>query len=178
MKKPPPLLFALLVLLGGCSSVSVQDYADNKPRLVIEEFFDGHLVAQGIVKDRGGKVIRYFRADIDASWQDGVGTLDEKFVFDDGELQSRIWTLKPDGKGEYIGSANDVVGETRLKLAGNSLFMEYVLRIPYGDDTLDLTIDDRMYLVSETVLLNESGMSKWGFEVGEINLVIEKQPAP
>ena len=168
-------LFTWLALLAGCSSVSVQDYAGNKPRLVIEEYFNGHLIAQGIVKNRSGQVTRFFRADIMASWKDGVGTLDEKFVFDDGELQSRIWTLQPDGNGGYIGSANDVVGETRLKLAGNSLFMEYVLRIPYGEDTLDLTIDDRMYLVSETVLLNESSMSKWGFGVGEINLVIEKQ---
>jgi hypothetical protein len=49
-----------------------------------------------------------------------------------------------------------------------------LLRIPYGDDTIDLRIDDRMYLVSDRVLLNESVMTKWGFEVGQINLVIEK----
>jgi hypothetical protein len=32
-------------------------------------------------------VIRYFDASIDASWEDGVGTLDENVVFDDGEEQ-------------------------------------------------------------------------------------------
>jgi hypothetical protein len=31
-----------------------------------------------------------------------------------------------------------------------------------------------MYLVSERVLLNESIMTKWGFEVGSLMLVIEK----
>jgi hypothetical protein len=31
-----------------------------------------------------------------------------------------------------------------------------------------------MYLVSERVLLNESIMTKWGFEVGQITLVIQK----
>lgn len=162
------------VLLSACASVSVEDYANNEPRLVAEQFFDGQLMAHGVVKDRGGKVIRYFNASIDASWRDGIGTLDERFVFDDGERQTRVWTLKPTGDGNYIATAGDVIGDGRMKVAGNSLFLDYVLRIPYDGDTLDLRIDDRMYLVSERVLLNESIMTKFGFEVGRIMLVIEK----
>ena len=167
-------LLLATMLLSACASVSVDDYAGNQPVMDVRQFFDGRLDAHGIVKNRSGKVIRYFSASIDASWKDGVGTLDERFVFDDGERQTRIWTLKPDDSGGYRGSANDVIGDTRLKTAGNSLFLEYVLRIPYGDGTLDINIDDRMYLVSPRVLLNESIMTKWGFEVGQLMLVIEK----
>jgi hypothetical protein len=162
------------LLLGACASVSVEDYAGNEPQLVAEQFFDGKLVAHGVVKNRGGRVIRYFSASIDASWRDGVGTLDERFVFDDGERQTRVWTLKPTGDNSYIATAGDVIGDGKLKIAGNSLFLDYVLRIPYDGDTLDLRVDDRMYLVSERVLLNESIMTKFGFEVGRIMLVIEK----
>ena len=61
-----------------------------------------------------------------------------------------------------------------MNVSGNSLFMQYILRIPYEDDTLDLQIDDRMYRVSDRVVINESTMRKWGFEVGKIVLVIEK----
>lgn len=168
------LIAACGVLLGACSTVSVEDYADNRPQLVAEQFFNGQLVAHGVVKDRGGKVIRYFSASIDASWKDGVGTLDERFVFDDGERQTRVWTLKPSGDNHYIATAGDVIGDGRMEIAGNSLFLDYVLRIPYDGDTLDLRIDDRMYLVSERVLMNESIMTKWGFEVGRILLVIQK----
>jgi len=162
------------LLLSACASVSVEDYAGNQPRLVAEQFFAGRLMAHGVVKDRGGKVIRYFSASIDASWRDGVGTLDERFVFDDGERQSRVWTLKPAGDNSYLATAGDVIGEGKMKVAGNSLFLDYVLRIPYDGDTLDLRIDDRMYLVSERVLLNESIMTKFGVEVGRIMLVIQK----
>lgn len=171
--------FSLLILsigiLSACASVSVTDYEKNSPRLVLQDFFNGSLRAHGIVKDRSGKVIRYFDASIDASWEEGVGTLDENFVFDDGEKQQRIWTIVKDDAGKYIGTANDVIGSPQLKVAGNSLFLNYVLRIPYEDGTLDLNIDDRMYLVSENVLINESIMTKWGFHVGEIILVIEKE---
>jgi hypothetical protein len=170
--------FSLLILsigiLSACANVSVTDYAKNSPKLVLQEFFNGSLRAHGIVKDRSGKVIRYFNASIDASWVDGVGTLDENFVFDNGEKQQRIWTIIKDDTGKYIGTANDVIGSSQLKVSGNSLFLNYVLRIPYEDGTLDLNIDDRMYLVSNNVLINESIMTKWGFQVGEIVLVIEK----
>lgn len=170
-------LFILLVasgLLTSCSSVRVTDYAGNKPTLVLHEFFNGSLTAHGVVKNRSGKVIRYFNAAIEADWKDGVGTLDENFLFDDGEKQQRIWTLIKDESGHYVGTANDVVGSSTLKVAGNSLFLDYLLRIPYKDGTLDIHIDDRMYLVSDTMLINESVMTKWGFEVGEILLVITK----
>ena len=164
-----------LIFTSACSSITVDRYADNKPQLVPEKFFDGQLSAHGIVKDRGGQVIRYFSAKIKAYWVDGVGTLDESFVFDDGEKQTRVWKLKPDAEGSYVATAGDVIGEGKLKVAGNSLFLDYVLRIPYGDGTIDLRIDDRMYLVSDKVLLNESIMTKWGFRVGQITLVIEKE---
>jgi len=168
------LLMLLIGLVPACTSVSVTDYASNSPKLVLQEFFNGSLRAHGTVKDRSGKVTRYFNATIDASWQNGVGTLDENFVFDDGEKQQRIWTIIKNDAGQYIGTASDVIGNSQLEVAGNSLFLNYVLRIPYEDGTLDLEIDDRMYLVSKNVLINESVMTKWGFEVGEVVLIIEK----
>ncbi len=171
-------LVALLSItsLLGCSSVAVDDYADRTPLLVPEQFFDGYLTAHGIVKDRSGKVIRYFNADIKAYWKDGVGTLEEDFVFDDGEKSRRVWTLKPVGPGRYIGTAGDVIGEGEVRVAGNSMFLDYVLRIAYGDGSLDLRIDDRMYLVTPDILINESRMTKFGVEVGEIVLMIERRP--
>ncbi len=166
--------FLLLALLGltACSSVQVTDYRDNTPRFEAEQFFNGTLTAHGVVQDRGGKVIRHFNADIIAYWRDGVGTLEEDFVFDDGEQQRRVWTLTPNGPGRYIGTAGDVVGEGDMVVSGNSAFLDYVLRIPYGDGTVDVRVDDRMYLVDEHVLLNESDMTKFGVRVGRLLLTI------
>jgi len=161
-------------LAAACSSVTVEDYANARPELVPEDFFSGELVAHGVVKNRGGKVIRSFTAQIVAYWRDGVGTLEEDFVFDDGEKDRRVWTLTPAGGNSYVGTAGDVVGEGRAQLAGNSLFLDYVLRIPYNEGTTDLRIDDRMYLIAPDVLINESRMIKFGLEVGQILLVIRR----
>ncbi len=175
MKNLRIVIITLGILLTlSCSSVEVTDYQNNQPAFVLEEFFDGQLIAHGVLKDRSGLVTRYFTADIKAYWQDGIGTLEEDFVFDDGEEQRRVWTLRPDGENHYIGTAGDVVGESNISVAGNSVFLSYVLRVPYNDGTIDVTIDDRMYMISPSVVLNESGMSKFGVSVGELMLVIQK----
>ena len=168
------LVIPAALSLAACSTVSVDDYADKRPTLVPETFFNGSLTAHGVVKDRSGQVIRSFNADIRAYWRDGVGTLEEDFVFDDGEKDRRVWTLTPAGGNSYVGTAGDVVGEGRAQLAGNSLFLDYVLRIPYNEGTTDLRIDDRMYLIAPDVLINESRMIKFGLEVGQILLVIRR----
>ncbi|MFK7831079.1 MAG: DUF3833 domain-containing protein [Congregibacter sp.] len=170
------LVFALVPLfVSACASVSVDDYATMEPEFVPERFFDGPLVATGMVKDRGGRVIRRFTADIDASWVDGIGTLDERFLFSDGEESHRVWTLMPLGQGRYRATAGDVVGDGHAQVAGNAMFLDYVLQVPYGDGTIDLTIDDRMYLITPDTLVNESVMRKFGFRVGGIVLSIERQ---
>lgn len=167
-------LMVCSLILASCSPITVNDYAGNKPKIVMEQFFDGPLTAHGVVKDRSGKVIRSFNATIDASWEQGVGTLDEQFIFDDGEQQQRIWQLTKTAEGRYIGTANDVVGEGEINVAGNSVFLDYILRIDYQGEPLDLRIDDRMYLTSDNVMINESTMTKWGFNVGSLLLVIKK----
>jgi hypothetical protein len=162
-----------LLFFSSCSSVKVTDYRENKPVMVLETFFNGLLIGQGIIKNRSGQVIRSFSVDIKASWDNGVGTLDENFVFDDGETQQRIWTLVKQVDGSYTGTASDVVGQASIQVSGNSLFLDYVLTIDYDGNDLDLRIDDRMYLLTDRLLLNESTLLKWGFEVGEIILTIE-----
>lgn len=162
----------IISLLGACSPVTVEDYRNYKPALQPETFFSGYLTAHGVIKNRSGLVIRTFNAHIDANWREGIGTLVEDFTFNDGESQQRIWTLTPNRSGSYTGTAADVVGPGKMKLAGNSLFLDYVLRIPYGESTIDVRVDDRMYLVAPDVLINESVMKKFGVKVGSIDLVI------
>jgi len=178
MRRLYVLLWAGLIMtlfLAGCSSVKVSDYEGLSPKIVPEEFFNGQLTASGVVKNRAGKVIRYFNADIKASWQGAVGTLDENFVFDDGERQRRVWKLIRQDDGTYLGTAGDVVGEAKGEIAGNSMFLKYVLEVPYKDGTINLAIDDRMYLVNPTTLINESEMRKFGLCIGQIILVIRKR---
>jgi|TARA_B110000483_G_scaffold243659_1_gene334989 hypothetical protein len=171
-------LILLLVTLFGCGSAGIKDVIIEQPKLVPEQFFDGDLTASGVVKNRSGQVIRSFTAAIKAYWIDGVGTLEEDFVFNNGETQRRVWTLTPRPDGSYTGTADDVTGSAIIEVAGNQMILDYVLQVPYKDGTLDIRIDDRMYLVEEGLLLNESRMTKFGFTVGYILLSITQNNPP
>jgi hypothetical protein len=68
-----------------------------------------------------------------------------------------------------------VVCEGAAEVAGNSMFLDYVLRVVYGDGSIHLTIGDRMYLVQPDILINESVMGKFGLRVGELVLLMKKE---
>ena len=172
---PLSLILLMSLVLAGCAGPALDDYQSTGPDLVPSQFFTGELSARGVVKDFSGEVIRTFDADIVASWDDnGVGTLDEVFRFDDGEEQTRVWTLTPEGEG-YHATAGDVVEPGTMRWSGNAIHMNYVLSIARDSGTIDVRMDDWMYLVTPDTLINETTMSKWGVDVGEVVLVIQKQ---
>jgi hypothetical protein len=169
------LLFSI-PLLTACAGPTLDTYRERGPELIPKQFFSGELSAQGVVKDFSGEVIRTFDADITASWDDsGTGTLDEVFRFDDGEQQTRTWTLTPEKAG-YRATAGDVTEPGVMRWQGNAIHMNYMLEIAYGDDTINVRMDDWMYLITPDTLINQTTMSKWGVDVGELVLVIQKQP--
>jgi len=169
--------FILLTLFVGCSTMEIEDFSEATPTSVPEQYFNGELTAYGIVKDRSGKIIRSFKGDLVGSWdKNGVGTLDESFVYNDGETQKRIWTLTPNGSNSYIGTAGDIVGEAQMRNAGNTVMIDYTMRVPYGkDDTIDINVRDWLHLQEDGVIINHSKMKKFGFEVGELVITIIKK---
>jgi hypothetical protein len=173
------ILFAIvslgvLLTLSACSSTSVNDYSTNTPKFIPQEFFNGNLTAQGVVKNRSGKVTRYFTATINAHWKNGIGTLEEKFIFNDGEIQYRTWTLTPTTQDSFNGTAGDVIGTGTGKFSGNAVNLHYVLAVKYNDSTINLSVNDWMWLVDSKTVLNESTLTKFGFKVGSIQLAIVK----
>ena len=98
-------------MLPACSTVDVAQYAHEKPALDMQQYFNGTIDAWGMFQDRSGKVVKRFTVVIQCNWKDDVGTLDEDFSYSDGTTQKRVWTLKKDANGQYVGTAADVVGE-------------------------------------------------------------------
>lgn len=172
MKK---LLAPLLIMLSGCNAIDVQDYASSTPPLDLKQFLNGDLRAYGMLQDRSGRMTRRFTATLQGSWQGETGTLVEHFSFDDGSEQDRTWTLQHLGAGRYRGSAGDVVGDANGATAGAVFSWQYQLDVPWRDGSIVVNLDDWLYLVDEGHLLNRTTLSKFGFRVGELTLVIEKQ---
>lgn len=153
----------------------IEDFNNTKPEFIPQDYFNGKLRAYGIVKDRSGKITRTFKGTMIGSWdKNGIGTLDEYFVYNDGEEMKRVWTLKPTENKKFIATANDTIGESPMIANGNTVMLDYVMRTPYKDSTIDLSVQDWLHLQDDGVIINHSKLKKFGFVVGEIVITIIK----
>lgn len=164
------LMFGMLGL-SGCSSVQVEDYKNENPKLVLEDYLNGDLEAHGFFQDRSGLVVRRFKVAMKATWRNDLGTLEEDFEYSDGTRSRRVWSIKKTANGKYIGTAGDVDGEAYGEAAGNAFRWEYTLNLPVGKNTYRVRFDDWMYLMDDKIMLNKSRMSKFGVYLGEVTLV-------
>lgn len=183
MKKIRNIIITMGVIMfcsacNGNSEKVLAPYNDETPKMNVKEFFNGDIKAWGIVQNRGGEVIRRFEADLIGTWDGNKGKLAEIFTYNDGEKQEREWNLEVTGENTFNGTASDIVGTGKGLSKGNALRLQYVLTVPVGDTTYDLTFDDRMWLISEDTLMNRAVMKKFGFKVGELIVFMQKQPKP
>ena len=168
------LLLMAAIALSGCTA-RIDDYAGTTPVLKLEEFFNGPLVAYGMIQDRSGQVTQRFEVEMVGTWDGPEGVLDEQFVWDDGRKEERIWYLTKVGENRYNGTASDVVGVAEGTVQGHALHWVYKLQVPVGERTLNITLDDWMFLIDENRLINRTEMRYFGFRVGEITLYIERK---
>jgi len=162
-------------LMAGCAGIQPSHYAAEKPALDMATYFNGTIDGWGMFQKRSGEVIKRFHVVIDASWQGDTGVLDENFTWSDGTKSRRVWTLKRQADGRYIGTASDVVGSAEGIVGGNALRWKYVLALEVDGKTWNVDFDDWMYLIDDQVMLNRSFMSKWGFNLGEVTLSFTKR---
>ncbi len=168
------LIAGLMLLLTACAA-SIEDYRGSQPSLQLREYFNGNIKAYGLFQDYSGKVVRSFTVDLRGEWQGSTGTLHEQFEFDDGEKQTRIWTISELSPGQYRGVAGDVLGEAEGLTNGRALRWRYTLNVPVDGETYEFTFDDWMWQFDQKRLFNKAQMKKWGITVGEVTLFFEKQ---
>lgn len=168
-------LFFSSILLSACAITDVNHYKDLKPQLDLENFFVGTTDAWGMFQQRNGAVIKRFHVVIDTKKIDEELILDERFVYDDGSTQQRIWRLRKNAEGRWIGKADDVKGDAIGEVAGNAFKWQYTLLLPVDGSTYEMAMDDWMYLIDENTMVNRAKMSKFGFEVGEVTLFFRRR---
>ncbi len=173
MKKLISIL--IIFFLTGCAnSMKPTDFKDQKPRLIIENYLSGEVKAWGILQNRSGKVIRSFSADLNGKWDGNKLILDEKFIWSDGEIQTRQWQIKKIDEHNYEGTAEDVFGTAKGFSYGPAFKFEYVLLVPVKGKTMKIKFDDWIFKQDEKVAINRAVMKKFGFKVAELTVMFSK----
>ena len=172
------IIFALFVtiLLTGCSGNNMKpiDFKDQKPRLIIENYLSGNVKAWGILQNRAGKVIRQFSADLNGEWDGKQLILNEKFIWNDGEIQTRKWKIDKIDEHNYEGTAGDVVGKAKGYSYGPAFKFEYVLLVPVKGREMKITFDDWIFMQNEKVAINRAKMTKFGIRVADLTVIFIK----
>ncbi len=165
---------ALMVIAVMCKQRYVSfwaqkstDYADG-PIFDIRERFNGPIVCEGVIYGPTGKVSSRFVADFEASWNGNVGTMVERFHYDSGNVQDRVWTLTLGNDGNIKAEAPDVVGAGTGRQEGSAVMLNYRIKLSEeaGGHALDVT--DWMYLMSNGSIMNRSQFRKFGIKVAEL----------
>lgn len=174
------LIAIALVLLTACTAKpSFEDETLSTAKLNLEEFFDGELIAYGQFQDVLGTVRRSFVVELNGDWDGERLRLEEDFIYEDGSTEKRIWTLVKTGPDSWEGTAPGVIGVATGEEQDNRFNWKYEidLPIPAADgtvETLRVTFDDWMWLLSEDRLLNKAYVKRFGFDIGDVVISFEK----
>lgn len=168
------LLAGLCLALAGCTNMKPEQFANQQPALALEEYFQGHTRAYGLVEDRFGNVKRRFTVDIKGEWDGKVLTLTEDFLWSDGEVEQRIWHLTRQSPNDWEGTTADAIGTAKGRLFGNAYNMVYDFNLKMDDSRLKVRFDDWMFLMPDGVLLNRATMSKFGVHLATVTIAFRK----
>lgn len=174
MKRLLMLGLAMMMLLAGCSA-EINDYRTQQPALDIFRYFDGKSEAWGMVQDRSGKQIRRFHVEITGEVLGDTLTLNEQFVYDDGEKQQRVWHIRRTATDRYEGTAGDIEGVAHGQSTGNAFNWHYSMNVKADGSTWLLHFDDWMYLQDGIHLFNKTEMKKLGVTVATVTLFFTKK---
>ena len=169
------LLIFILFLISGCSKdMDIKKFANNSPQFILEDYFDGKVKAWGLFHDRFGNLKREFKVDIIGKVNNNQIVLDEKFLYDDGEKDRRIWTIDILGKNKYVGRADDVIGVAKGEAMGNALNWRYDLLLKVNNSKIKVNFDDWMFLQEKGILINRAEVNKFGLNLGVVTITFLK----
>ncbi|MGY5728153.1 DUF3833 domain-containing protein [Vibrio chemaguriensis] len=162
-------------LLSACSA-DIDHYQSSTPTFDLFGYFEGDTKAWGMVQDYTEQQTRRFEVDIVGTVEGNTLTLVEDFVFDDGEVEQRIWVITKLEDGRYEGKAEDIIGVATGIEQGNALQWQYEFELQMDDSTVAVAFDDWLYRQDEKHVFNLTKIKKFGIEVGTITLFFQKQP--
>ena len=154
---------------AGCSSLSVEQFAQQSPPFDPIAYFTGKTHSWGVFENRAGDPSRRFQTACIGRMENGVLFLDQTFTYDDGHQQQRHWHIRRVDAHRYEATANDVVGTGSGTAFGNAFRWEYTVALKPGNPFLNVHLRQWMYLqAGGRTLLNRGTVRVLGAEVAQI----------
>ena len=161
-------LSVLKVRFASFVAQTPKDYSSQECRFDIRQHLNGPIVCEGVIYGPLGRVSSRFVGEFNCQWDNDIGTMKERFEYDDGTVQNREWRLQVGDDDRIKATASDVVGEGHGTHAGPSVQLMYRLRLPDSAGGHILDVVDWMYLAPNGNIVNRSQFRKFGIQVAEL----------
>jgi len=138
--------------------------------LRLEEFFKGRTTAKGSFHAITG-LKREFDVILHGRWDGRTLILREDFRYTDGERDTKTWRFVKTGPNTYSGTREDVLGETKVTLAGNEAWFNYRVDLDPGDGRNVVRFFDKLELSPDgRTLLNRASVFKGPLPVASVRV--------
>ena len=137
-------------------------------------FFDGTFKAQGMFVDRFGQVQKRFVIDISCDTENKKTTLHEKFTYDDGETEVRLWTIVKQDEDKYTAHTDNVIGKGIGYVRGAVFKLKYDFLLTLYGRKVKVHFDDVMVKQTENTILSRTKLSKFGLLLGELFITFSR----
>ncbi len=122
--------------------MNIDDFASNTPPLVLEEFFNGQLRGWGITMGRVGGLQNRFSIEAEGRWDHSANTLAlrEVYTFDDGHVDTLVWTIIKRSATSYEGRETHIQGLASGEQQGNAFHWTYTREVPTKDGSTSTSV--------------------------------------
>jgi hypothetical protein len=170
-------MLGLAVAPAGCHHLEPASFAGGTPRFDPEAFFDGHVVAAGIVEDRSGNPTQRFTVDnVGHRTPDGL-EFRQHIVMEDGTVEDRTWHVRRRDEHRWEATADGVIGTAQGEGYGNVFRIAYDLALKPGNPLENVHFRQWMYLQEGgAAMVNRTVITKLGVTVAELTEYFHRVP--
>jgi hypothetical protein len=153
-----------------------RDFDPNRLRcvdvnmLVLESFFAGRTVGDGVFTNSWTQSERRFHVVIDGTWDGRVLALSEDYAYANGLREQKSWRLQQIAPGVFTGTYDDTIGPASIWSDGPVVRLQYKLKLA----GIVLDFDETMTLRDDGSVIDKARVSKWGVPVGRLEVVMRR----
>ncbi len=134
-----------------------------------ENYFQGHTVAYGRFQSITG-VDRRFRVDLYGTWNGRRLKLIEKFKYDDGERDTKIWYFTKTGPGRYDARRSDVPTVPKVTIRGNVARYAYPVYLDAKNRKNRVFFRDKLVKLKDGTIRNTATVFKFLLPVAKVQV--------
>jgi uncharacterized protein DUF3833 len=138
--------------------------------LVLESFFAGRTIGDGLFVNSWTRSERRFQIVIDGTWDGHVLALLESYAYDNGLREQKSWRLEQTSPGSFVGTYDDTIGPAKIWSDGPDVRLQYKLKLA----GLALDFNETMSLRDDGSVIDRARVTKWGVPVGRLEVVLRR----